>query len=69
MDPPIQVALEPEKADRIPKRSPAVRDFPFRRWLRALAIRWGDDSMHTRFEQQRTHTEQLFQRHGFNRHS
>jgi hypothetical protein len=69
MDPSIQVALKPEKVDRIPKRSPAIPDFLFRRWLHALAIRWADDSTHSRFEQQRTHTEQLFQRHGFNRHS
>ena len=49
-------------AGRIP-RSPTRRGFPLRRYFRALALWWADDSMNARFEQARARDEQLLRRY------
>jgi hypothetical protein len=56
-----QVVLKLEQA--IAARSTARRNFPFRRWFRALALWWAADSMYARFEQERTRDLQLLHRH------
>jgi hypothetical protein len=63
MQTPIQAIPTEEFTGPTTRRRHTTRRIPLLRLFRSFAAWWADDSMNARFEQQRTHDQQLLHRH------